>query len=82
VNPCQNAFALTVDDATGYISLPNLNKHEEIVWKNTQMLAFDCSIDHRNRIYVDPHCISSETTLRRKKPKSTSDYFKTINLSR
>lgn len=39
VNPCQNAFALTVDDATGYISLPNHNKQEEVDKKNTQMLG-------------------------------------------
>jgi hypothetical protein len=52
--PKKNDFALTVDANTGYISLPNHNKHEEIDGKNTQMLAFDCSIDQviRNRIYT------------------------------
>ena len=81
MNPCpkKNGFALTVDASTGYISLPNHNKHEEIDGKNTQILTFDCSKDQELDIYA-PHCISSETTLRRKKP--TSDNFKTINLSR
>jgi len=81
VNPCpkKNGFALTVDASTGYISLPNHNKHEEIDGKNTQILTFDCSKDQELDIYA-PHCISSETTLRRK--KLTSDNFKTINLSR
>jgi len=34
----KNAFALTVDASTGYISLPNHNKHEEIDGKNTQIM--------------------------------------------
>ena len=36
--PKKNAFALTVDASTGYISLPNHNKHEEIDGKNTQIM--------------------------------------------
>ena len=34
----KKGFALTVDASTGYISLPNHNKHEEIDGKNTQIM--------------------------------------------
>jgi len=64
VNPCQNTFALKVDDATGYISLPNHNKHEEMD-ENTQLLGGHLTVLYiRNRIYI----IRTASPLRRKKP--------------